>query len=628
MSDQFDNTDPLQLTTQSLETPAAGEELPQDQVDQLSMEDQMNNRLNLTYSLGYSYQDAANLAVNKGFDPMAVYNSVNTKMQNDRAAFDSQNEEALAELRANKQRLANDVARMERLSMGYEDTTRDDVLKADNEYIEAYSELNSLEGWISILENPDATNAQLRQAEREIYEQTGVYFQGSVTDYNLQNLGYNSKANIDSWNEVTQYFRDAKEQGLTPGEAVLGGAGTWENRENMTSPVMKRFLGENMENEFMWADMYEEYKDLTWDQVDLRDSLDDEGYFKYPEDVSRPGGAAPVMPGKFGMELYHNPAFTYFGLGKAQVQGGYGMKPTDSYTKTQYPFGFDAPTVGGPILNFLSEATSAAMYGGHEYNDYEKRNLKELLGGAPVNLPTNLADLDGEYTYSNLTDAVNRLNEAAARQNELNASVGFATNYDSSSKEDRDRMYLEAADRDHLIDVFNDVHADYQDKDFGDHMSLILSPFTQWGKDVWYQGRPFISDLTGFTGNSEEWKKQNKEWEMRRAAQTNARRRGWGIDEENMNKTFTEMIASEGFGSSDTWSAAGDFIHTLIPDALGAILFLGRQKAAKGLLPTIKAEKTLVGKLRAGLVHPQTSSGLWLGGMGIKSGGAYYAALE
>ena len=141
---------------------------------------------------------------------MAVYNSVNTKMQNDRAAFDSQNEEALAELRANKQRLANDVARMERLSMGYEDTTRDDVLKADNEYIEAYSELNSLEGWISILENPDATNAQLRQAEREIYEQTGVYFEGSVTDYNLQNLGYNSKANIDSWNEVTQYFRDAK----------------------------------------------------------------------------------------------------------------------------------------------------------------------------------------------------------------------------------------------------------------------------------------------------------------------------------------------------------------------------------------------------------------------------------
>ena len=48
MSDQFDNTDPLQLTTQSLETPPAGEELPQDQVDQLSMEDQMNNRLNLT----------------------------------------------------------------------------------------------------------------------------------------------------------------------------------------------------------------------------------------------------------------------------------------------------------------------------------------------------------------------------------------------------------------------------------------------------------------------------------------------------------------------------------------------------------------------------------------------------
>ena len=75
-------------------------------------------------------------------------------------------------------------------------------------------------------------------------------------------------------------------------------------------------------------------------------------------------------------------------------------------------------TINNYLDNVTDEQHSSIVESvGGSFSDYEKRELKGLLGGTPVNLPTNQADLNGEYTYSNLTEAVNRLNESAARQN-------------------------------------------------------------------------------------------------------------------------------------------------------------------------------------------------------------------
>ena len=500
MPNEFDNTDPLQL--QSGPTAPLGGEPPQGvEPFQGEFEQQpvnydfstMDGYINTLYDLGHNHQSVANLASAKGYDPSEVISVVQGNATREREEYEATHKQNLDNLRAHKQELANNAERLRRLSDEGSDEARnayltaEDIAASDTEYQDAYHSLNLMEGWLAILHDPNSSDGQIQKVERQIYETTGQYFQGSQTD--LERLRLINKSESDS--------------NALPGQALLEGTvdSIWNISNNMATTVM----------------------------------------------------------------------------------------------------------------------------GGHEYSDHEKFELKRMLG--------EFDQESGKWVSPQLDEIKERVRVATERENEMNALVGFGTNYDPNVKLDREIAYQEAASRDYLNEIYNDVHRDYAESDSflegaGDKASLWVSPFTGWAKDLFYKSRPYIGDMVGMGGKAEEWQKSNKEWERRQAAQKNARDDMFGVDEENRDVSFSEFVNDEGFGNWQAWLKFGTFAHDMLPDVVGSLLFMGRKRAVKGLLASVKSSKGVLAKAKTVIKHEQTTSGAWLTSMGLRGAGGYYAAVQ
>ena len=496
MPNEFDNTDPLQLSTEPT-TPLVGEppqgvEAVQGVVQPVvpSETDEMNEYINSLYESGHGHKWVADMASMKGYDRDEVVSVVQNNATTERENYEAKHQENLANLRAHKQELANNAERLRRLSDEGSDEAREayltseDITASDTEYQEAYHDLNQMEGWLAILHSPNSKEGEIAQVERQIYETTGRYFQGSRTEKYIQGLG------------------------LNPAPYLPG------------------------------AEVIEDALDDVWN---------------------------------FGVDL-----------GKA-------------------------------------------LLGGHDYNEHELKELRNLVG-----------DFDsgtGEWSSPLLDERKERLKVAIGRENEMNSLVGFGTNYDPNVKLDREIVYQEAASRDYLTEVYNDVHRDYAEYDgfiegAGDITSLVVSPFTGWAKDLFYKSRPFLGDMVGMGGKSEQWQKGNLEWERRSAAQKSARDRALGLEEGNYNKSFTEVLTDEGLANAETWQKFAGFTHDILPDVVGSIVFMGRARAAKGLLASVKSSSGALAKAKTIISHPQTTSGAWLTSMGLRGAGGFYAAVQ
>ena len=521
MPNEFDNTDPLQLQTDSTAPlgggPPQGVEPFQGEFGQEPVNynlSEMDGYINTLYDLGHGHQSVANLASSR-FNRDEVISVVQGNATREREEYEATHKQNLDNLRAHKQELANNAERLRRLSDDGSDEARnayltaEDIATSDTEYQDAYHSLNLMEGWLAILHDPNSGDGQIAKVERQIYETTGQYFQGSQTDLERQRLG-NDPQSLDQTEES-------------------------------------------------------------------------------------PGGY-PTVP----------------------YTGDKANAPNPGFLADWAESGINS------IWN-ISNNTATAVTGGHEYNDYEKDELKRMLG--------EFDKESGDWGSTQLDEIKERVRIATERENEMNALVGFGTKYDPNVKLDREIVYQEAASRDYLTEVYNDVHRDYAEYDgflegAGDVTSLILSPFTGWAKDLFYKSRPYIGDLVGLGGKAEEWQKSNKEWERRQSAQSNARQEMWGVDEENRSTSFSELVTDEGLASWETWQKFGTFVHEILPDVVGSVVFMGRGKAAKGLLASVRSSKGALAKAKTIIKHEQTTSGAWLTSMGLRGAGGYYAAVQ
>tara|TARA_R110000822_G_scaffold39019_3_gene107580 strand:+ start:2184 stop:10550 length:8367 start_codon:yes stop_codon:yes gene_type:complete len=521
MPNEFDNTDPLQLQTDSTAPlgggPPQGVEPFQGEFGQEPVNynlSEMDGYINTLYDLGHGHQSVANLASSR-FNRDEVISVVQGNATREREEYEATHKQNLDNLRAHKQELANNAERLRRLSDDGSDEARnayltaEDITTSDTEYQDAYHSLNLMEGWLAILHDPNSGDGQIAKVERQIYETTGQYFQGSQTDLERQRLGENPQG--------------SGQTGESPG-----------------------------------------------------------GY--------------PTVP--------------YTGSGVNAPNPGFLADWAESGINS--------------IWN-ISNNTATAVTGGHEYSDNEKGELKRMLG--------EFDKESGDWGSTQLDEIKERVRIATERENEMNALVGFGTKYDPNVKLDREIVYQEAASRDYLTEVYNDVHRDYAEYDgflegAGDVTSLILSPFTGWAKDLFYKSRPYIGDLVGLGGKAEEWQKSNKEWERRQSAQSNARQEMWGVDEENRSTSFSELVTDEGLASWETWQKFGTFVHEILPDVVGSVVFMGRGKAAKGLLASVRSSKGALAKAKTIIKHEQTTSGAWLTSMGLRGAGGYYAAVQ
>ena len=213
MPNEFDNTDPLQLSTEPtnpptepLVEPLQSEEPVQEEVQPIipSEPDEMDGYINTLYELGHGHQRVADMAAMKGYDRDEVISRVQSNATTERENYEAKYQEDLANLRAHKQELSNNAERLRRLSDEGSDEARNayltagDITASDTEYQEAYQNLNQLEGWLAVLNSPNSTNGEIEKVERQIYENTGEYFQDSPMDQEIQRLDTSADRDDDS----------------------------------------------------------------------------------------------------------------------------------------------------------------------------------------------------------------------------------------------------------------------------------------------------------------------------------------------------------------------------------------------------------------------------------------------
>ena len=284
--------------------------------------------------------------------------------------------------------------------------------------------------------------------------------------------------------------------------------------------------------------------------------------------------------------------------------------------------GLGGAYVGGPYGSFLGGLGGAALGSLGYVSDWVVGKTATALMGFGVTGPYATPESQEElilYTNNIIDQLLEKentaINSLVDSQNNLNARVGFATNYDASDPNDLFEIQRDITSRRFEEDVFNDTYRELTDED---GMSTLQKAYTgakpllDVVRDIFIGASEFQEYYTGWEITSDDF---IKSLQAHDAAYSMAKDEAV-LDEENVGRTLTSMAVDMFNGKVSVGEFAqkgGLFLHQLMGDMLLATLAYGT--GGKGKVATTGLKSTLAKTF--------TRANVYTGGMFFRGYGHY-----